>query len=137
MNAVLIASPLATMAWPAFHAAVATAAGLLGYRMAFRGRGPLAMSAAARPGQQLSVMREGVTVTFSRDVRGKVHLCVTGNGRNNESLQALGHEINQAVVQQYICKKLKEDMAARGFDVVEEAVSVDRSICLKVRRGED
>lgn len=125
------------MAWPAFHAAVAAAAGLLGYRLAVRRHGPLAVSPAGRPGQQLAVMREGVTVTFSRDVRGKVHLCVTGDGRDKEALQTLGHELNQAVVQQYICTKLKEDMAARGFDVVEEAVSVDRSIRLKIRHAEN
>ena len=81
--------------------------------------------------------RDGVTITFSRDARGKASLCVTGNGQSEEALRALGEELSQAVVQQYVYQKLMGEMRARGFNVVEEEVSEDRSIRLKVRHWEN
>jgi len=87
--------------------------------------------------QRISVMRDGVTVTFSRDARGKAALCVTGNGRSDETLRALGEELSQCVVQQYVYQKLMDEMRSRGFNVVEEEVNEDRSIRLKVRLWEN
>jgi hypothetical protein len=87
--------------------------------------------------QRMVVTREGVTVTFSRDARGKASLCVTGSGQNEETLRALGEELSQAVVQQYVYQKLMSEMRSRGFNVVEEEVAEDRSIRLKVRHWEN
>jgi len=157
MSAVCILTPVAIMAWPAFSAAVLAAAGSLGYQVAAQARHELASGpAVAAPGsvqleiersevvtsqlgrdQRISVTREGVTVTFSRDARGKASLCVTGNGHAEAALRALGEELSQAVVQQYVYRKLTDDLRARGFNVVEEAVNADRSIRLKVRHWEN
>lgn len=87
--------------------------------------------------QRIAVTRDGVTVTFSRDARGKASLCVTGEGHSQEELRALGEELSQSVVQQYVYQKLMDEMRARGFNVVEEAVNEDRSIRLKVRHWEN
>jgi len=87
--------------------------------------------------QRIAVTREGVTVTFSRDARGKASLCVTGEGHSREELQALGEELSHAVVQQYVYQKLMDEMRARGFNVVEEEINEDRSIRLKVRHWEN
>jgi hypothetical protein len=157
MSAVCILTPVVIMAWPAFSAAVVAAASSLGYQVA-------AEANRQRPGeavrketgavqleiersevvtnqlgrdQRIAVTREGVTVTFSRDARGKAALCVTGNGQSNEELRALGEELSQAVVQQYVYQKLMGEMRARGFNVVEEEVNEDRSIRLKVRHWEN
>jgi hypothetical protein len=157
MSAVCILTPVVIMAWPAFSAAVVAAAGSLGYQVA-------AEVNSQRPGeairketggvqleiersevvtnqlgrdQRIAVSREGVTVTFSRDARGKASLCVTGNGQSNEELRALGEELSQAVVQQYVYQKLMDEMRTRGFNVVEEEVNEDRSIRLKVRHWEN
>src|SRR6266581_9395390 len=114
MGAVCILAPVVIAAWPAFSSAVVAAAASLGYEVA---------SAAAKSGtsaailkatavtleivrsevvtgqlgrdQRLSVSREGVTVTFSRDARGKASLCVTGQGHDQESLRALGQELSR------------------------------------------
>ena len=145
------------MAWPAFSAAVVAAASSLGYQVA-------AEVNSQRPGeavrkqtggvqleiersevvtnqlgrdQRIAVSREGVTVTFSRDARGKASLCVIGNGRSDEALRALGEELSQAVVQQYVYQKLMDEMRSRGFNVDEEDVSQDRSIRLQDRHWEN
>ena len=87
--------------------------------------------------QRISVTRDGVTITFSRDARGKAALCVTGEGHSKAKLQAMGEELSQCVVQKYVYQKLMGEMQARGFVVVEEEANQDRSIRLKVRHWEN
>jgi len=158
MSAVCILTPVVIMAWPAFSAAVVAAASSLGYQVAAEvkkgqpsseivhkntnavkleiERSEVVTNQLGRD-QRMVVSREGVTVTFSRDARGQASLCVTGNGQSDEELRALGEELSQAVVQQYVYQKLMSEMRSRGFNVVEEEVTEDRSIRLKVRHWEN
>jgi hypothetical protein len=151
MSAVCILAPVVIAAWPAFSAAVAAAATSLGYQVVAETaeqsrvsesisnvvtlqieRSEVVTSTLGRD-QRISVTREGVTVTFSRDVRGKATLCVTGSGHTEEALRALGEELSRAVVQQYVYQKLLDEIRARGFVLVEQQTTEDRAIHLKVR----
>jgi hypothetical protein len=158
MSCVCILTPVVIAAWPAFSAAVVAAAGALGYQVA---QEAVDLSKAARSDQtaapkvqleiensevvtnqlgrdqRISVCKDGVTITFSRDARGKASLCVSGEGRSKEELHALGQELSQAVVQQYVYQKLMDEMRTRGFNVIEEETNADRSIRLKVRHWEN
>ncbi|MGA2175488.1 MAG: DUF1257 domain-containing protein [Verrucomicrobiota bacterium] len=154
MSCVCILTPLVIAAWPAFSAAVAAAASSLGYQVIATAqeetvanvssnsvqleiaRSEVVTSQLGRQ-QRIVVARGGVSVTFSRDARGKASLCVTGEGHDREELKALGKELSQAVVQQYVYQKLMDEMRSRGFIVVEEQASEDRSIRLKVRHWEN
>jgi hypothetical protein len=156
MGAVCILAPVVVAAWPAFSAAVVAAAASLGYQVASEAVGASAMEAEEEKSssvqleiersevvtnslgrdQRISVTREGVTVTFSRDARGKATLCVTGEGFSKEHLQSLGEELSQSVVQQYVYQKLMDEMRSRGFVVVEEEQNEDRSIHMKIRHWE-
>ncbi len=156
MGAVCILAPVVIAAWPAFSAAVVAAASSLGYQVASETakrvggetvqkqsnsvnleipRSEVVTDQLGR-GQRITVTREGITVTFSRDERGRASLCVTGSGQNEETLRALGEELSGAVVQQYVHQKLLNEMRTRGFVVVEEETSMDRAIHLKVRHWE-
>ena len=157
MSAVCILTPVVIMAWPAFSSAVVAAAASLGYQVAAEVNQPKFGEIVRKDAtavqleiersevvtnqlgrdQRIAVTREGVTVTFSRDARGKAALCVTGNGQSEDALRALGEELSQAVVQQYVYQKLMDEMRSRGFNVVEEEVNQDRSIRLKVRHWEN
>ena len=158
MSAVCILAPVVIAAWPAFSAAVVAAATSLGYQIAHEAANEKRAATTAREDsnkveleiersevvtnqlgrdQRIAVTREGVTVTFTRDARGKASLCVTGEGHSQEELRALGEELSQRVVQQYVYQKLMDEMRARGFNVVEEEVNEDRSIRLKVRHWEN
>jgi len=156
MSAVCILTPVVIMAWPALSAAVVAAAGSLGYQIAAetqrersqsvnRGTSAVQLEIARSEvvtnqlgrDQRIAVSRNGVTVTFSRDARGRASLCVTGNGHSGEALRAMGEELSQAVVQQYVYQKLMDEMRTRGFNVIEEEVNADRSIHLKVRHWEN
>ena len=156
MGAVCILTPLVVAAWPAFSAAVVAAATSLGYQVAASATADAKAMPAEREEEQptrvqleidqselvmdhlgreqrISVTREGVTVTFSRDARGKAAMCVTGEGHTAEALRALGEEMGKRVVQQYVYEKLMSEIRAREFVVVEEEVDESHAIRLKVR----
>ena len=153
MGATLVLVPVVIAAWPAFSAAVVAAAASLGYHVASEAAKQGRQAAAPKQtdavnleiarsevvtnqlgrGQQIAVTREGITVTFSRDTRGKATLCVTGQGHEAEALRALGEELSRAVVQKYVHQKITDEMRVRGFVVVEEETTQERAIHLKVR----
>lgn len=153
MSCVCILTPVVIAAWPAFSAAVVAAATSLGYQVVSEAnkishaaaaptasgkvsleipQSELVTSQLARD-QKLAVTRDGVTVTFARDPRGKASLCVTGNGQSDAALRTLGEELSGRVVQQYVYQKLMEEMRTRGFVVVEEEADANQAIRLKVR----
>jgi hypothetical protein len=154
MGAVCILAPIVIAGWPVFSAAVAAAASSLGYQLVSEAarearatakqsstvelnieRSELVTGQLGRD-QRISVTREGVTVTFSRDARGKATLCVSGQGRTEEALRALGEELSRAVVQQYVYQKLLDEVRARGFVIAQQETTKDHSIHLTVRQWE-
>jgi hypothetical protein len=156
MGAVCILAPVVIAAWPAFSSAVIAAASSLGYQVVAEAvevgapeeqvetassvqleieRSEVVTNSLGRD-QRIAVSREGVTVIFSRDLRGKASLCVTGEGFAKEDLKALGEELSQSVVQHYVYQKLMDEMRSRGFVVVEEEQNEDRSIHMKIRHWE-
>ncbi len=158
MSCVCILVPVVIATWPAFSAVVVAAATSMGYVVASETAKQTSKSKDATGlkkeinleiaqselvtgqlgrDQHISVTRDGVTVTFSRDVRGKASLCVTGQGRTDAALRALGEELSQRVVQKYVYQRLIDEMRARQFLVVEEEVQANQVIRLKVRRWED
>jgi len=156
MSAVCILTPIVIAAWPAFSAAVVAAATSMGYQIvtheeavdSVKTTQPQARSIQLAIDQselvtdrldrarQLSVTRDGITVTFSRDARGKASLCVTGTGHADADLRATGEELSQRVVQQYVYQRLKEEIQTRQFVVLEEEVDESQAIRLKVRHWE-
>lgn len=154
MSVVCILTPVVVAGWPAFSAAVTAAATALGYSVV---EGATALQAARGKesavqldipnsevvtgtlgrDQRITVQRQGVTVTFARDARGRASLCVTGAGRPDAELRALGEELSHAVVQRYVYQRIMDEMKRREFVVVEEETTADRSIRLKVRHWEN
>jgi predicted negative regulator of RcsB-dependent stress response len=154
MSAVCILAPVVIAGWPIFSAAVTAAAASLGYQVVSEAARDVQTSAKASGlveldiersevvtgqlgrDQRISVTREGVTVTFSRNARGKATLCVSGQGHTDEALRALGEELSRAVVQQYVYQKLVDEIRARGFVIAQQDTTDDRSIHLTVRQWE-
>jgi hypothetical protein len=141
-------------AWPAFSAAVLSAAASLGYVVTTdlntteteTAAGPRKVSlevpqseiVTAQLGrdQRITVARDGVTVTFSRDERGRASICVTGSGQSDEALRTIGEELSRRVVQHYVYQRLMDEIRARQFVVVEEERDESHAIRLKVRHWE-
>jgi hypothetical protein len=156
MSAVCILAPVVIASWPAFSAAVVAAASSLGYEVAAETASEL--KERAKPvvnsvqleienseivtnqlgrDQRITVSKEGVKITFSRDARGRASVCVTGNGYDADTLRSLGEEISHAVVQKYVYQKIMNEMQSRGFAVVEETATENRAIRLRVRHWEN
>ena len=153
MSCVCILTPVVVAAWPAFSAAVVAAAASLGYTVAdeaIQQQNLQAVEVGERKvqleieqseivtnqlgrDQRIRVTRDGVTVTISRDARGKAAICVTGPGHSEEELRMLGEELSRRIVQKYVHQRLLAEISARQFLVVEEEVAEDQSIRLKVR----
>ena len=157
MSAVCILVPVVIAGWPAFSAAVVAAATSLGYVVAddltrdsrtvaprkSRSQINLEMpntelvTGQLGRAQCLRVTRDGVTVTFSRDARGKAGVCVMGNGHSDETLRTLGGELSRRVVQEYVHQRLLDEARARGFVIVEDEVDETRAIHMKIRHWEN
>lgn len=155
MSCVCILTPVVIAAWPAFSAAVAAAATSLGYRVVGdqldkhrqrKGEAdpPLQIQIEVPNSsivtdqlsrdQQITVTRDGIAITFSRDARGKAELCVNGQGYQKDQLRQWGEELSRRVVQTYVHQRLKEELKNRHFLVVEEEVDSTNAIRLKVRQ---
>ena len=158
MSCVCILTPVVIAAWPAFSAAVAAAAASLGYvaveevndgtqlveapinlpkRINLEIEQSELVTGQLGRDKKISVTRDGVVVTFSRDARGKASLCVEGRGHSEASLRAMGEELSKRVVQKYVYQRLMDEMQKRQFCVVEEETTADNSIRMKVRRWEN
>jgi hypothetical protein len=154
MSCVCILTPVVIAAWPAFSAAVTAAATSLGYTIVHKSVKEYQSATAAETGerrvnleieqseivtnqlgrdQHITVTCGNVTVTFSRDARGKASICVTGPGHSDEELRAIGEELSRRVVQKYVYSRLVEECRARQFNIVEEEVDENNAIRLKVR----
>jgi hypothetical protein len=157
MSCVCILTPVVIAAWPAFSAAVMAAATSLGYTLVDELQLANESRSTAKPDnrvdlevphselvmdtlqrdQHISVTRDGVTVTFARDARGKASLCVTGEGHSEAELKARGEQLSQRLVQKYVYQRLMQEMSARQFVVVEEETDENHAIRLKVRHWEN
>lgn len=154
MSCVFILTTVVIAAWPAFSAAVVAAATSLGYTILDENIKQSQTSKVSETGerkvnleieqseivtnqlgrdQRIKVTRGGVTVTFSRDARGKASICVTGPGHSDEELRAMGEELSRRVVQKYVYQRLTDEIKARQFVVVEEEIDENNAIRLKVR----
>lgn len=157
MSAVCILAPVVVAAWPAFSAAVSAAATTLGFTVLAEKISAKAATMAADStqkveltienselvtgqlgrDQRITVTRAGVTITFSRDARGRASLCVQGTGYTDEALRAIGEELSGRVVQQYVYQRLRDELRSRHFNVVEEETDEQNAIHLKVRHWEN
>jgi hypothetical protein len=158
MSAVCILAPVVIAAWPAFSAAVVAAAASMGYVVAEETVTQMARCSQQEKltnrvnleidqselvtgqlgrDQRISVFRDGVTVTFSRDARGKAALCVIGEGHGAAALKAMGEELSQRVVQKYVYQRLMDEMVARQFHVIVEETDANQAIHLRIRHWDN
>ena len=87
--------------------------------------------------EKIAVTRESVTITFRRDERGKASLAVTGEGRSHDELRALGEEMSQRVVRDYVYQQIMNEVRTRDFIVVDESVDENNAIHMTVRHWEN
>jgi hypothetical protein len=152
MSAVVVLAPIVVASWPVLAAAVVSAAASAGFRVRKQEQPKLKKKAAhsvnldmenadvvadsLSPDQKIVVERDGVTVTFSRDARGKFKTCVEGDLADAE-LQKIGEDLSGRVIQQYVYRRLSQELGQSGFSTVSEEKAADGAIRLHVRRYQE
>ena len=88
--------------------------------------------------QQLVFVKDDIEVRFSRDVRGRMRVCVTGDSHPKAELEELGRTLAGRVIQQYVYARVVEEMKNRtGMELVEQTVDDEDNIRIKLRSWEE
>jgi hypothetical protein len=150
MSAVVVVTPLVIASWPVITAAITAAISSMGFSLArqdelTRGEARtksraeidvedseiLAEAGGLR--QELVVERDGIRAVFSRDERGALRLCMEGEGFSKAQLRQIGEELIGRVTQQFVYNRLVSELKERHMNIVDEEVSEDRTIKIRVR----
>jgi len=150
MSAFVVVTPIITAAWPVFSSAIVGAAAALGFSL----KNTSAAETSAKESESVELdiknsnivtdslekeekavfAREGVTVAFKKDLRGRCAISVSGVGKSRQELREIGSELSRKVVQLYVHGRVVEELKKKGFELAEEEVTEDRTIRLTVRR---
>jgi len=152
MSCVCVVTPLVIAGWPAISAAVTAAVGTMGFALAKDSgrRHPRLQSdnktraeievpqsevleGAGGSSEELVVEKDGIRAIFSRDPRGALRVCMEGEGLSKSELKKIGEELIGRVTQQYVYHRLMTEMKNRNMIVVDEEVSADNAVRIRVR----
>ena len=153
---VVIAPVVAAAAWPVLSGAAAAVMASLGFTAVRQAAEPherarvaesdsveldlvqsREVSAALGREQKLEFTHDGLTVRFSRDVRGKFKVCVEGKGYGKQDLKRFGEELAGRIVQEYACRRVLAEMQKNGLALVEQTVDEGNNIRIRLRGWED
>lgn len=155
MSAIIIFAPVIIASWPVISAAVIGAVGAMGYT-ALSGvnaavdetqavgeqeveleleNSDVVGQTLARE-EQLTFEKDGVTLTFRRDIRGRLKICVTGESRSKRELEAIGTEVAQKVTQQYMYNRIVDELQQGEFSIVDQEVDENETIKIQIRSWE-
>lgn len=143
MSVVCIIVPVVIGGWPLFSALAAAAAAGLGFKLMkqteikreeettmneieIADEKSEVIEEALKPEEELVFTREGITVTFKKDVRGKFTICVSGENKTNEELNRVGRQFLNKIKQQYAYQKVKQEITKKGYTVVQETTEEGR-----------
>jgi len=159
MSCVVVVTPLVIAGWPMITAAVTAAVASMGFSVAqsAAAKTSAATSVAAKPrvdtrakveieveeseiladaiaNQKIVVQRgDGVRAVFTRDQRGALRLCMEGEAVSKDELRRIGQELIDRVTQQFVYHRVVTELKQRNMTIVDESVSADRTVKIRVR----
>ena len=151
MSCVIVLAPIVIASWPVLAAAVVSAAASAGFRVVKKEEPQLkrakrsvdlamenadVVADSLSPDQKIVVEKDGIRVTFSRDARGRFKTCAEGDVSDDE-LRKIGEDLSGRVIQQYVYRKLSQELGQSGFSTVSEEKAPDGAIRLHVRRYQE
>ena len=152
MSTVCVLTPIVVGSWPMIANAVAGAAASMGFsvlssnvatpegvsdatlheRVVVDVPNSDVVKEAMDGGQAMVSARDGVTLRFGIDERGRCTVCASGKGLSKRRLTEIAEAVSGRVVQQFAYHKLMAELKQRRFTVVQEHVAGDESIQLRV-----
>jgi hypothetical protein len=153
MSAVIILAPVVvTTAWPVISAAAITVMASLGYatvstvvdsaiedQVDTMNTVELEVENCQELGEKLGreeelvFEKEDITVTFKRDIRGRLQVCVSGDNITKTKLRELGEELANKVVQQYTYTRVIDELQNTEMSIIDQEVDEDETIKIKLR----
>ncbi len=146
MGACIILTPVVIAAWPMLAAAVTSAAVAAGFSMEKAAKAAVNLNSvdlsmenmdvvgeSLGHDQQITIKRDGVILTFSRDAAGQFKTQARGS-QSQAELETIGREMAGKIIQQYVYRRLNQELANQGFEAIEEEQAADQTIHLHVRR---
>lgn len=153
MSTVMIVAPVVIANWSVISAAVGAAMTAAGFTAVAGTAARVAQDAAgatlvreeidvpdsevlegtAGTGERIVAERDGIRAIFSRDARGALKVCVEGHGVSKDDLRRVGEELVGRVTQQYVYHRLMSELAARNVSVIDEEVTADEAVKIRVR----
>lgn len=147
MSAVMVVTPLVIGNWPVIAAAVSAAVSSMGFAAVRDQTIDVHSGATTRTElevdesevfadglpQEIVVERDGVRARFSHDESGALKLCMEGEHLSKGELRRIGEELIGRVTQQFVYHKLMSEMQSRHMNVIEEEVTEDRTIRIRLR----
>ena len=155
MSAVVILAPVViTTAWPIISAAAVTVMASLGYAtvstmadVSVHNREEvnaantveLELENSREVGEtlgreeELVFAKDNIVVKFRRDIRGRLQVCVTGDGMSKTQLREMGEELANKVVQQYVYNRVVSELENTDMSIIDQEVDEDETIKIKLR----
>jgi hypothetical protein len=150
MSSIVVVAPLIVAGWPVITAAVTAAVASMGFSVVQGAAQPASVKTHTRtrteidvedsevlqeaaPVGELVIQRDDVRIIFNRDQRGALKLCVEGENHSRAELQEIGREVLGRVTQQYVYHRIVTELQDRHMTIVDEHVSADHTVKLRVR----
>lgn len=148
MSSVCILTPMVVASWPIVSSAVASAAAAMGFSVVSAGAAVQVdvkdtnrvevdvansdvVAEHMHAKQSITIRKGGVLVDISTNENGVLTVCASGDATKSK-LRVVGEEVAGRVVQQFAYHKLMTELSSRGFHVIDESVSADQSIQVRV-----
>lgn len=152
MSSVCVLTPMVIGGWPIIANAVLGAAAAMGFNVVAQSRNQLpegeqrmarerveadvpnsdVLAENVTRDQRIVIEKNGVTLEFGVDARGRCTVCASGVGIGKNALKRIAEEASGRVVQQFAYHKLMTELANRKFRIIEERVEGDDSIQVRV-----
>lgn len=151
MPCVTVVAPILTASWPVLSSAILSAAVNLGYstikdiqekqEQVEKESVEIAVDncevlkeAMDKRQQEKLVNKEDVGIAFYNDIRGKFCMRINGIDKTKEQLKEIGMEMLNKINQQYVYNKIISELKHKGYSVVSEEMTKNKSVQVVVRR---
>ncbi len=150
MSSVCVLTPVVIGAWPMIAAAAASVAASMGMSIKAGAEIELESGAVRKrvvtevpnsevleyamgTEERIVLTQDDVEIAVSRDERGGIRVCVTGERHSKAELEQIGQNVAGRLVQQYAYHRLVAELRDRNYEVVDESIQRDQSIQMRVR----
>jgi hypothetical protein len=150
VSAVAVITPIVIANWPLITAAVTAAVTSMGFTTVEAAAGRVrvrrnltnraeveleesAVVEAATEGEIVVERADGVRATISRDARGALKVCAEGEHLSNSELREIAEDLAGRITQQYVYNKLMTELSERNVAVVDQEVTADQTIKIRIR----